>query len=190
MHALKAVNFVGGFARAANPKPEAYLEAEVDPIQAFAAPVMGHMNADHAEIDGGDVHAYGLDQLDAAQLVQMDRLGLTVQCERLGQTFKMRLPFPRAAEPQGRQDADRRDDEGGDGRPEGAGVGGGEGGGGRGVRRGFQLECEPWERPPPRRAQRRALRDREASAWIDRERRPGWINCGATELSGRHVNEQ
>ena len=99
MHALKAVNFVGGFARAANPKPEAYLEAEVDPIQAFAAPVMGHMNADHAESTVAMcMHYIGLDQLDAAQLVQMDRLGLTVQCERLGQTFKMRLPFPRAAE--------------------------------------------------------------------------------------------
>ena len=60
---------------------------------------MGHMNADHAESTVAMcMHYIGLDQLDAAQLVQMDRLGLTVQCERLGQTFKMRLPFPRAAE--------------------------------------------------------------------------------------------
>ena len=48
MTELKAVNFVGGFARAANPKPDEYMSAEVDAIQAFAAPVMSHMNADHS----------------------------------------------------------------------------------------------------------------------------------------------
>ena len=99
MSELKAVRFIGGFARAGDIAPADFLEAAIDPIMAFAAPVMGHMNADHAESTVAMcMHYIGLDQLDAAQLVQMDRLGLTVQCERLGQTFKMRLPFPRAAE--------------------------------------------------------------------------------------------
>ena len=99
MHDLKAVNFVGGFARAANPKASEYLEASVDPIQAFAAPVMGHMNSDHSESTiAMCMHYIGLDQLEKAELVQLDRLGFIVQCSRLGQTFKMRLPLPRAAE--------------------------------------------------------------------------------------------
>ena len=38
MHSLKAVNFVGGFARAGSITPEDYIGAMVDPIQAFAAP--------------------------------------------------------------------------------------------------------------------------------------------------------
>ena len=39
MHSLKAVNFVGGFARAGSITPEDYIGAAVDPIQAFAAPL-------------------------------------------------------------------------------------------------------------------------------------------------------
>lgn len=103
MHELRAVNFVGGFARAANPDPSEYMGATVDPIQAFAAPVMGHMNSDHSESTiAMCMHYIGLDALEAADLVQLDRLGFMVQCTRKGQTFKMRLPFPRAA-------ADRKD---------------------------------------------------------------------------------
>jgi len=99
MHNLKAVNFVGGFARAGSITPEDYTNAAVDPIQAFAAPVMGHMNADHSESTIGMVQHYiGLPQVEKAELVQLDRLGFMVQVTRLGQTFKLRLPFPRAAE--------------------------------------------------------------------------------------------
>ena len=39
-----------------------------------------------------------LDQVEKATLVAMDRLGFMVQIERMGQTFKLRLPFPRPAE--------------------------------------------------------------------------------------------
>ena len=84
MHDLKAVNFVGGFARAANPSPAEYLEASVDPIQAFAAPVMGHMNADHSESTiAMCMHYIGLDQLEKAELVQLDRLGFMVRSSHL-----------------------------------------------------------------------------------------------------------
>ena len=38
MHKLKAVNYVGGFARAGSISPEEYMGAMVDPIQAVAPP--------------------------------------------------------------------------------------------------------------------------------------------------------
>jgi len=109
MHSLKAVNFVGGFARAGSITPEDYMGAVVDPIQAFAAPVMGHMNGDHSGSTIAMVHHYlGLPGVEKAELVQMDRLGFMVQCTRKeqgidgptdkDQVFKVRLPFPRAAE--------------------------------------------------------------------------------------------
>ena len=98
----KQVNFVCGFARAGSITPEEYVGASVDEIQAFAAPVMGHMNADHAESTVAMVqHFIGLDQVESADLVAMDRLGFMVQINRQGQTFKLRLPFPRAAENRG-----------------------------------------------------------------------------------------
>jgi len=64
---------------------------------------MGHMNRDHAESTVAMVmHYVGLPDVEAAQLVALDRLGFMVQVTRHGQTFKLRLPFPRAA-------ADRKD---------------------------------------------------------------------------------
>lgn len=103
MSELKAVNFVGGFARAGSIAPDDFIGAEVDPIQAFASPVMGHMNADHSSSTVAMVQHYiGLPQVEQAELVALDRLGFMVQVTRLGQTFKLRLPFPRAA-------ADRKD---------------------------------------------------------------------------------
>jgi len=99
MHTVKQVNFVGGFARAGAIAADDYINASVDPIQAFAAPVMGHMNDDHASSTVAMVQHYiGLTSVDSADLVQMDRLGFMVQINRMGQTFKLRLPFPRAAE--------------------------------------------------------------------------------------------
>ena len=91
--------FVGGFARAGAIQPEDYMAATVDPIQAFSAPVMGHMNSDHASSTIAMVQHYiGLPEVTKADLVSLDKLGFQVQVERKGQTFKVRLPFPRAAE--------------------------------------------------------------------------------------------
>jgi len=36
-------------------------------------------------------------EVDDVELVGLDRLGMTAKCERKGQFFKMRLPFPREA---------------------------------------------------------------------------------------------
>ena len=80
-------------------KPDDYIGAAIAPIQAFAAPVMGHMNEDHSEATVAMVQHYiGLPQVEKAELVQLDRLGFMVQITRQGQTFKLRLPFPRAAD--------------------------------------------------------------------------------------------
>jgi len=99
MSDLKAVRFIGGFARAGDISPDDYKGAEVDAIQAFAAPVMSHMNDDHGESTVAMVEHYiGLDQVEKADLVALDRLGFNVAITRLGQTFKLRLPFPRPAE--------------------------------------------------------------------------------------------
>lgn len=98
MTELKACNFVGGFARAASPTADAYLGAEVDAIQAFAAPVMGHMNSDHSDSTIAMVQHYvGLPEVTKADLVSLDKMGFQVQVERKGHAFKLRLPFPRAA---------------------------------------------------------------------------------------------
>jgi len=99
MHEVKAINFVGGFARAGSISPQEYFDSEVDPIQAFAKPVMGHMNEDHSSSTIAMVQHYiGLPQVEKAELVQLDRLGFMVQITRQGNTFKLRLPFPRPAE--------------------------------------------------------------------------------------------
>ena len=99
MSAAKAVRFVGGFARAGDLAPDEYSTASVDPIGAFAAPVMNHMNEDHAESTAAMVRHYiGLDAVERAELVALDRLGFNVAVTRNGQTFKLRLPFPRPAQ--------------------------------------------------------------------------------------------
>ena len=60
---------------------------------------MGHMNDDHSSSTIAMVQHYiGLPQVEKAELVALDRLGLMVQITRTGQTFKLRLPFPRPAE--------------------------------------------------------------------------------------------
>jgi len=98
MTELKAVRFIGGFARAGDIGADDYKAAEVDPIQAFAAPVMSHMNDDHGSSTVAMVEHYiGLDQVEKADLVALDKLGFNVAITRLGQTFKLRLPFPRPA---------------------------------------------------------------------------------------------
>jgi len=124
MSELKAVRFIGGFARAGDIGATDYqaaqvdptqatddlpgmqvlntaplsLSPQVDPIQAFAAPVMSHMNDDHAASTVAMVQHYiGLDEVEKADLVALDRLGFNVAITRKGQTFKLRLPFPRPA---------------------------------------------------------------------------------------------
>ena len=73
MSELKAVRFIGGFARAGDVKPADYLAADVDPIMAFSKPVCGHMNDDHGSSTVAMIEHYvGLDQIEKADLVTHD----------------------------------------------------------------------------------------------------------------------
>ena len=59
---------------------------------------MNHMNADHSESTVAMIsHYIGVKDVDEAKMAALDRLGMTVQVSRRGQSFKLRLPFPRAA---------------------------------------------------------------------------------------------
>lgn len=49
MQTIEDVSFVGGFARAGAVTVDEYMSAEADPLQAFADPVMNHMNMDHTD---------------------------------------------------------------------------------------------------------------------------------------------
>ena len=95
---LKAIRFVGGFAMAGSVTVEDYKKAKPDPLSGFAKHVIGHMNDDHSDATVAMVRHYvGVDCTDA-NIVAMDRLGLTVKATLTmaggGQT-KIRLPFPR-----------------------------------------------------------------------------------------------
>lgn len=62
----------------------------------FAAPVMNHMNADHAESTVAMVKHYVGVEVDKATIVGLDRLGMFVKVEssKFGGA-KLRVPFPR-----------------------------------------------------------------------------------------------
>lgn len=97
---VKGGRFVGGFGRVATVSAADYLAARPDPIAQFAAPVCGHMNADHeADILAMVKHYVGLTAVKA-KMLDLDRLGFNLQVltEEGGPSFKVRLPFVRPAE--------------------------------------------------------------------------------------------
>lgn len=78
MDTIKAIRYVGGFARAGSISPEDYFAAKPDPIASFAEPVIKHMNEDHADsIKAMVQHFVGIPCLEA-KMVALDRLGMTV----------------------------------------------------------------------------------------------------------------
>ncbi|CAM9118754.1 unnamed protein product, partial [Phaeothamnion confervicola] len=105
MDTVKAIRFVGGFAMAGDITGDDYMSAQPDPITAFAEPIMNHMNSDHGDSTTAMVEHYitkGLAKVDSAEIVGVDRLGMSVVVGLNGEKGKLRLPFPRAA-------ADRKD---------------------------------------------------------------------------------
>lgn len=80
---------------------EDYIASKPDPIAPFAAPVMTHMNDDHADSIISMVKHYAGVPCSEAQIVSMDRLGMFVKAKidipvGSGGTAKIRLPFPRS----------------------------------------------------------------------------------------------
>lgn len=81
---------------------EEYRAAEVDPIYQFSKPIASHMNRDHAEDTKLIVQHSTSISVDFAQMLDVDSLGFYVKAGCKGDTFKLRIPFPRRA-------ADRKD---------------------------------------------------------------------------------
>jgi putative heme iron utilization protein len=94
---IVAARLVAGFARAGKITAEEYAEASPDPIYAFSGPVGGHMNEDHADATRAMIKHYVGITVDKALIQSIDRLGMTVVCERGKDALKCRLPFPRPA---------------------------------------------------------------------------------------------
>jgi len=98
MDKLETVRFVGGFAMAGSVTAQEYSSSKPDPIAAFSTPVMKHMNDDHADSTVLMVKHYTGLVCSGAEIVSMDRLGMTVKAKLEvagGGYTKVRLPYPR-----------------------------------------------------------------------------------------------
>ncbi|KAG5552251.1 hypothetical protein RHGRI_010362 [Rhododendron griersonianum] len=102
----KVVRYVSGVATASlgsgEFSKEEYRAAKVDPIYQFSKPIASHMNKDHAEDTKAIVQHSTSIPVDFAQMLDVDSLGFYVKAGCQGDTFKLRVPFPRRA-------ADRKD---------------------------------------------------------------------------------
>lgn len=98
----KVVRYVSGVATAllgsGEFSEEQYKAGKVDPISQFSKPVASHMNRDHAEDAKVIVqHATSI-PVDYAHMLDLDSLGFNVKAGYQGNSFKLRIPFPRRAE--------------------------------------------------------------------------------------------
>jgi putative heme iron utilization protein len=80
MNSLKAIRYVGGFARAGNITVEEYLQAKPDPLSAFVEPIVKHMNEDHFEAIADYVRYYVGVPCTEAKMISIDHLGMMVMC--------------------------------------------------------------------------------------------------------------
>ncbi|CAK9210790.1 unnamed protein product [Sphagnum troendelagicum] len=97
----RKVRFFAGAGSRINPGEftwEEYKATTVDPIAPFTTPIAGHMNRDHAEQTKEIVESSVGVKIDYAKILQVDRLGFTVEAARKGTPLKLRVPFPRSAE--------------------------------------------------------------------------------------------
>ncbi|XP_057437713.1 uncharacterized protein LOC130729880 [Lotus japonicus] len=98
----KTVRFVSGVATALLGSGEfdgdEYKSAKVDPVAQFSKPVASHMNKDHGEDTKVIVQHWTSVPVDFADILDLDCLGFNVKAGYQGDTFKLRVPFPRRAE--------------------------------------------------------------------------------------------
>ncbi|PON39984.1 FMN-binding split barrel [Parasponia andersonii] len=98
----KVVRYVSGVATAllgsGEFSNEEYKAAKVDPIAQFSKPVATHMNKDHADDTKVIVQHSTSIPVDFAYMLDLDSLGFNVKAGYQGNTFKLRIPFPRRAE--------------------------------------------------------------------------------------------
>lgn len=79
MTSIKAVRYIGGFARAGSITGEEYLAAKPDPVAAYASHVMKHMNDDHGDATKAIVEHYVGVPIAEPSIVNLDSLGMTVK---------------------------------------------------------------------------------------------------------------
>ncbi|OMO55282.1 FMN-binding split barrel [Corchorus olitorius] len=97
----KIVRYVSGVATAllgSGGLKEEYQASKVDPIAQFSKPVTSHMNKDHGEDTKVIVQHSTSIPVDYAYMLDLDSLGFNVKAGYQGNTFKLRIPFPRRAE--------------------------------------------------------------------------------------------
>ncbi|XP_017977100.1 PREDICTED: uncharacterized protein LOC18599869 [Theobroma cacao] len=98
----KVVRYVSGVATAllgsGEFSKEEYQASKVDAIAQFSKPVASHMNKDHAEDTKVIVQHSTSIPVDYAYMLDLDSLGFNVKAGYQGNTFKLRIPFPRRAE--------------------------------------------------------------------------------------------
>ncbi|KAJ6757511.1 hypothetical protein OIU74_026715 [Salix koriyanagi] len=98
----KVVQYVSGVATtllgSGEFSKEEYQTAKVDPIAQFSKPIGSHMNRDHAEDTRLIVQHSTSIPVDSAYMLDVDSLGFNVKAVYQGNTYKLRIPFPRRAE--------------------------------------------------------------------------------------------
>ncbi|KAJ9131905.1 hypothetical protein P3X46_034807 [Hevea brasiliensis] len=98
----KVVRYVSGVATALHGSgefsKEEYQAAKIDPIAQFSKPIASHMNRDHAEDTRLIVQHSTSIAVDSAYMLDTDSLGFNVKAAYQGNTYKLRIPFPRRAE--------------------------------------------------------------------------------------------
>ncbi|CAI0433149.1 unnamed protein product [Linum tenue] len=96
------VRYVSGVAsallRSGEFSKEEFKSTKVDPISLFAKPVASHMNRDHGEDTKLIVKHTTSIPVDSAYMLDVDSLGFNVKAVYQGNTYKLRIPFPRRAE--------------------------------------------------------------------------------------------
>ncbi|KAF2306924.1 hypothetical protein GH714_022548 [Hevea brasiliensis] len=97
----KVVRYVSGVATALHGSgefsKEEYQAAKIDPIAQFSKPIASHMNRDHEDTRLIVQHSTSI-AVDSAYMLDTDSLGFNVKAAYQGNTYKLRIPFPRRAE--------------------------------------------------------------------------------------------
>ncbi|CAN6453982.1 unnamed protein product [Victoria cruziana] len=98
----KAVHYVSGvataFLRSGEFTGDEYKAAKVDRISQFSKPISSHMNQDHADDTKAIVQYSTSIKVEFVHMLDVDSLGFNVKAGYQGNTFVLRIPFPRRAE--------------------------------------------------------------------------------------------
>lgn len=92
MEVTKA-RYVGGFGRAGSVSAEEYVAAAPDPVKAFTPMIAGHMNADHKDTLVAMLAHYASLEVEDAEIVGLDKIGMDLMVKVGDDTWRQRLPF-------------------------------------------------------------------------------------------------